>query len=271
MENKKNVGTATATARRAYDAKVGMEAFSRAGKNPQLKGVVHEVLYKDIQTVKPGNLIKGTKGVLSKSTTAVRDDVLLMNGGKVVGRAQLKDTANSISKTVKQAASGKYSGTNLMGTKETVEAFNKAVGNMAKKGTTVTQKMTSTGISSVDTTRIAAETIGGKVAAEGVKKLAKSSGVSGGLISGGIEVISSGKKLFDGEIDGGEFVENVVKETAGGGISAAGGSVAGTAVATAVGSALATTTAPVWAPAVAGVGAAMLVGSAIKGIWDSIF
>ncbi|WP_230398151.1 hypothetical protein [Novisyntrophococcus fermenticellae] len=266
-----NYGTATAIARKTYETKVGMEAFERAGNNPQLKGIVHEVLYKDAQTMNPRNLVNGTKGILSKSTTAVRDDVLLMNNGTVVGRSQLKDTAQSISKTIKQASNGKYAGTKLMGTNETVQAYEKAVENLASKGTNVTQKMTSTGISSADTSRIAVETIGGKLSAQSLAKMAGSSGIAGGVISGGIETISAGKDLLEGTIDGEEFVGRVAKETVGGGISAAGGSAAATVVSAGVATALATTTAPVWIPAAVGIGAAVVVGSAIKGIWDSIF
>ena len=118
-------GATTAAGRMAYEGKVGVEAVVRSGgKNPQLKGVVHEILYRDSITMAPDNLIHGTKGVLSKSANAIRDDVLTVQGGKVIGRAQLKDTVSSINKTVKQASSGKYAGTNLMGTKETAAAYN---------------------------------------------------------------------------------------------------------------------------------------------------
>lgn len=269
-ESKKNYGTGFAAGRKAYEAKAGIEAYERAGNNPQLKGIVHEVLYKDAQNMKPDNLINGIKGTLSKSTTAVRDDVLLMQGGKVVGRSQLKDTANSISKTVKQASNGKYAGTKLMGTKETVQAYEKAVEKLADKGVTVSQKMTSTGISSTTTSRIAAETIGGKMAASSIAKVARSSGVAGGAISGGIEAVSAGMDLLKGDIDGGEFVGRVAKETVGGGISAAGGSMAATAVSAGAASLLAATAAPVWVPAALGLGAAVAVGSFIKDIWDAI-
>lgn len=270
MEERKNNGTNVAVAKKAYEAKVGMEAFERGGRNPQLKGIVHEVLYKDAQTMKPSNLLSGTKGVLSESTTAIRDDVLLMNGGKVVGRSQLKDTAPSISKTLKQVADGKYKGTNLMGTIETVQAYEKGVEKLAGKGTVISQKMSSTGISSTDTSRIAAETIGGKLTVQSMTKLAQSSGIAGGMISGGVEMLSAGVELFDGSIDGEEFVGRVAKETIGGGISAAGGCVAASAVSTGVASVLAATAAPVWIPAAVGIGAAVFVGSVFKDFWDAI-
>lgn len=269
-EGKINYGVGVAVGRKTYEAKAGIEAYKRAGNNPQLKGIVHEVLYKDAQTVNPNNFFNGVTGTLSKSTTAVRDDVLLMHGGKVVGRSQLKDTANSISKTVKQVSNGKYAGTKLMGTKETVQAYEKAVEKLADKGVNISQKMTSTGISSADTSRIAVETIGGKIAASSIAKVARSSGVAGGAISGGIEVVSAGMDLLKGDIDGGEFAGRVAKETVGGGISAAGGSIAATAVSAGAASALAATTAPVWVPAALGLGAAVAVGCFIKDIWDAI-
>ena len=149
-------GATMAAGRMAYEGRVGVEAVARSGgKNPQLKGVVHEILYRDSITMAPDNLIHGTKGALSKSATAIRDDVLTMQGGKVIGRAQLKDTVSSINKTVKQASSGKYAGTNLMGTKETAAAYNSCVDKLVAAGKQAPQKMTSTGISSSDTARIA--------------------------------------------------------------------------------------------------------------------
>ena len=77
-------GAAAAAGRSAYETKVGVEAVVRSGgKNPQLKGVVHEILYRDSLTMAPKNLASGAKGALSKSVTAVRDDVLLKQGGSV--------------------------------------------------------------------------------------------------------------------------------------------------------------------------------------------
>lgn len=270
MEN--NNGTAIATARSAYEGKVGIEAALRSGgKNPQLKGVVHEVLYRDSVTLSPENLLSGTKGILSKSATAVRDDVLTMNAGSVVGRAQLKDTMAGISKTVKQVSAGKYAGTNLMGTKETVAAYNQAVQRLAESGEQVTQRMTSTGISSADTTRIAAQTIGGSLKAATVAETALTSGGAGAVLSGGIEVIKSGVKLAKGEIRGCEFVGNVAKEAVGGGLSATAGGAAATVAATAAATALAATTAPLWIAPAIGVGAAVAIGSGVKALWDKLW
>ena len=267
--NNDNAGTMTAAARSAYEGKVGLEAMERAGRNPNLKGIVHEVLVKDAHNVNPANIPSGKAASLTKSATAVRDDVIVQQAGKVISRMQLKDIAGSISKTVKQAASGKYAGTQLVGTKETVEAFDKAA-----KAAGVTQKMTSSGVSSTDTARIATQTIGnsaGKITASSISKVARSSGAMGAAISGGIEVLSSGVKLLDGEINGEEFTANVVRETAGGGLAAAAGSTAATVASAGAATVLASVSAPVWIPAAIGVGAALAVGSVVKGIWDSIF
>lgn len=264
-------GTAAAAAIEVFEGAIGIEAAMRAGKNPQLKGIVHEVTFKDLYNLSPERLIDGSVAVLSKSPTAVRDDLLIMNGGKVIQRMQLKDTVSNsgIAKTISQVGNKHYAGTNLMGTTETVAKYTSA----AAKGKQVMQRMSSTGISSNDTARIAAKTIGssaGKVSADALGRVVGSSGAVGALLSGGFEVINSGMKLANYEIDGGEFVANVAKETVGGGVSAAGASVAATVAATGVATALAATSAPVWVPAAVGVTAAIVAGSAIKSGWDML-
>lgn len=265
---KNHGGCISAGIKEAYEGKVAIEAVSRVGRNKNLHGIVHEVLYKDAQNVNPRNIIHGSKAVLTKSTKAVRDDVLIKNAGKVVGRAQLKDTVPSIEKTVKQVASGKYKGTILMGTKETVGVFNSEVAKAASKGVKVTQKMQSTGISSTDTARIAAKAIGGGITGKALASAARSSGVVGAAVSGGIEVVTAGRDLLSGEIEGKEFVGRVAKEATGGGLSAAAGGVAATAVTTAVAGVLAGSAAPLWVPATVGVSVAVAVGSASKSMWD---
>lgn len=271
MEHKKNVGAFISGASEAYDWKVAGEALTRAGKNKNLHGIVHEVMYKNSQNINPVNIVNGTKAVLSKSSTAIRDDVLLMNAGKVVNRAQLKDTAKSINHTLKQVASGKYQGTVMMGTKETVTAYNSGVAKAASNGIKITQTMKSTGVSSADTARIASKALGNGLTTKALTSAAKNSGVSGAVLSAGMETIFAGKDLLDGNIEGSEFVARVAKETVGGGLSAAVGTTAATAVSTVAATLLATTSAPVWVPAAVGIGAAVAVGSAVKGIWDSIF
>jgi hypothetical protein len=271
MNTKKNRGTVVSGVKETYEARVALESLSRAGKNKNLHGIVHEVMYKDALNANPANTLKGAKAALTKSSTAVRDDIVVTQAGKVIGRSQLKDTAKSVHHTVKQVASGKYQRTTLVGTKETVKAYNSEVTKMASKGANITQKMKSSGISSNDTARIASKALGNRLTGSALKSAAKGSGVMGAGVSGAIEILSSGKSLLDGEIDGSEFTSNVAKETVGGGLSAAAGGAAATAVATTAAGLLTASTAPVWVPAALGVGAAVAVGSAVKGIWDSIW
>lgn len=267
-ERKNQVGTAVAAAKVCSDTKTGMEALARSGgRNPQLKGVVHEIMYKNRYNADPTRIKDGAKAVLSKSPIAVRDDILIKKGGKIIGRAQLKDTPKSIGKTIQQVQSGHYRGTVLMGTSETTKAYGKAaVGK-------VTQKMTDSGISSTDTARVAAQTIGGKVTVGAVTKAAQSSGCTGAILSGGVAAVSSGRKLARGEISAGECASTIAKETIGGGVSAAAGSSAATVTSTLVAGAVAATTAPAWVPAVAGgvaaFGAACAVGSTAKKLSDA--
>lgn len=274
MSKKKNTGTAAAAGRSVYESKVGVEAVIRSGgKTPQLKGVIHEMLYRDSVTFSPTNLANGTVGVLSKSPTAVRDDVLIKQGSKIISRTQLKDTVSTsgVAKTVKQAASGKYARTNLKGTVETTKLYNQAADQLMKAGGKAPQKMTSTGISSTDTSRIAAQTVGGSLKAASVAKCALTSGGAGAAISGGVEILHSGARLLKGEIDGEEFAGNVARETVGGGLSAAAGSAAASVASVAAASLLAGTAAPLWVPGAIAVGTAVAVGSGIKSLWDCLF
>lgn len=273
--DRKNSGTNVALAREMAESKIGLEAVKRAGRCKNLKGVVHEVMVKDAKNLSPSNILSGSRTTFTKSTTAMRDDLITQNAVKeTVKRMQLKDTPSSISKTISQVKNGQYAGTNLMGTKETVQAYNNAVKNAAKHGNNITQKMTSTGISSSDTSRIATKTIGasaGKLTANAVGRAAASSGIIGAAISGGIEVISSGIKLANGEINEEEFALNVTKETVGGGLSAAGGTAAATVAAAGAATVLGTATSAVWIPAAVGVGTAIAVGSVIKDVWDLLW
>lgn len=263
---KNGSGTAVAAARSAVEGKIGVEAASRAGRNPNLKGIVHEVMVKDRYNADPLRLLDDSKAVLAKSPTAVRDDVLIMRDGRVVGRMQLKDASKSARDIVRRVQNKQYAGTRLCGTEETVQAYDRCAA--AVRGKPVTQKMTSTGISSDDTARVAIQTIGdsaGKLSAQMMGKVAVSSGVAGAAVSGGIAALASGVQLLEGDIDGSEFAGNVADAAVKGGLSAAGASAAGTAAAAGVATVLAGTTAPLWAPAAVGAAAALGVGTAIAG------
>jgi hypothetical protein len=217
---KKTFGAESAAAQEMYEAKLGQEMVERVGQNQNGKGVVHEMMYRDQFNADPRNLVAGKHADLSQSTTAIRDDILIRQEGKIVGRIQAKDTARSINKTVQQVADKHYAGTRLMGTKETTETYQQAVERRAASGKAVSQKMTSTGISSKDTERIANKALGKTVSAEGVLSGAANAGAMGGAVSG---LLTLGSFLVDDED---HSAEEVVGETA---KSAAVGYVSGAA------------------------------------------
>jgi hypothetical protein len=259
-------GTVVAGVRDAYEAKVVLEAFNRCGRNPNLKGVVHEVLARDLINSNPQNIVSGTKCVLTASPRALRDDLLLKQGAKVVGRMQLKDTAGSIRQTVRQTADHKYARTLLMGTKETAEAYAQEA---AKTGLKVTQKMHSTGISSSDTARIANKVLGKVSSAQSLGTAAKGSGIAGAVLGAGIEAVTSAKELKEGKITPREYAGRVAKEGVKGGVTAAAATAASSfASAGAVAAVAGIAAAPVWVPVAIGVTASVAVGAVGKKLLD---
>ena len=104
---------ATTAVKEAYEYKSGLEAVKRVGDLPpdKLKGVVHEVMFKDRFNLK--NAFSGKKAVLSRSRQAIRDDVLIQDGKKIVERLQLKDTPKSVGDVVRRVKQGQYRATKL--------------------------------------------------------------------------------------------------------------------------------------------------------------
>lgn len=254
----------------AYEGKVGMSALLRAGRNKNLKGIVHEYRYINILNFK--NLMNGTRAVLTKSTIAIRDDILLIKNGRVIGRFQLKDTVSSVgtTKTIKQVLFSKYWRTKLLGTKETVNAYNLKVAKINSNGTKITQKMHSTGLSSVDNARIADQALGSAINKQAITSAAKSYGTLGAVVSGAVEFTNAGSELLNGEIHGFEFAERVAKETAGGYVSGAAGGVAGTVTTSVAAKALVSTSAPLWIAPTIGVCAAITFAMFVKCIFDNL-
>ncbi len=260
--SKVNPGT---MAKECYEAKVVGEALGRAGRNPQIKGTIHEVLVKDRLNLKPANLLKGQTIRLTKSTTAKAVDLVGMKGGKVVQRLQLKDVVSSggLSKTVKQVKAGQYRASQLLATKESAAA-------LAKKGINVQ----SSGVSTETTSYLAAKAGVSKGLGGALKTAAKSGGAVGAVVEGGVELAKGLKDYRDGVIDGPEYAANVTKAAIGGGASWAAASVASTAsagvVATgaaALGLGAAATTATVLAVPLA-VGIVAACGA--KKVWDCL-
>ena len=212
-------------ARNGYEAKVINESLQRAGRNPQLKGIIHEVLIKDSINANPANIVNGVKATLTKSTNAKTVDIVVKQGSKIVQRIQAKDTVANVSKTVNQIKNGQYNSAQILASKET---FAKLTEKAAKEGIKKTIK--SSGISSNTTQALAvkAGVTGMNGVSQACKAAAKGSAGTGALVGTGFAVFQGIKDLYNEDKDVGEVILDVGKEAAGGALSAAGASAAAT-------------------------------------------
>ncbi len=265
--------TSAVAAKTTYEGTVITRAMARAGRNPHLKGHIHEILVKDGRNLR--NVFNGSSTQLTKSTTAKCVDLVTTKGGKVIERIQVKDvTSNAgVRKIVDQVASGKYRSAQLVGSEETTEMVNAA---LKKAG--LSKRMVSSGVSSDTTTSIAqrAGAAGSGTLGGAMLTAAKTGGIAGAAIGGGIEVVKGVKDLWTGERDVGEVAVNVSKAAAKGGVTgmAASAAATGAGAATAAGLALVgaeagllVTGATVGLPIVA----AVAVGWGATKIWDWLF
>jgi len=263
------------TGKHGYEQSVIYRAMQRAGANPHLKGHIHEVLVQDMRNAR--NLITGSGATtqLTKSTTATTVDLVTTKGGKVIERIQVKDVTSKsgIDKLVKQCAEGKYRSAQLVGSEETAQAFNKAA---EKAG--ISKRMTSTGVSSKTTESLAqrAGATGSGSLGSAIGQAAKSGGVAGAVVGGGIELVKECIDLAKGTAEPMEVAGRVVKASAKGGVSGAAAGAAATAAgagAAAVVSALgmtgvAASAVTIAAPVAAAVGVGYLATKAFDGICD---
>lgn len=263
MKNTNSRNNVAGSASNVYEASVGMRALNRAGQNPQMKGIVQEIMYCDKYNTNMGNILNGHHMDLTKSTTAHMKDVIAKNSvGKVVGHAQLKDTISNagVRKTVQQIKSGHYSKTRVIGTEETAAKVNKV---LEKYG--VKQRVESSGISSKTTSRIADKTLGKMPTISTMSSAAKAGGVTGAAVGAGMEAISSIGDWMEGNKSAGEAVADVAVAGVKGGVTGAVSGVIGSAAAGATGSAIAAATATTVGSAVAGtaVGAAAIAAAPV--------
>ncbi|WP_298780690.1 hypothetical protein [uncultured Fretibacterium sp.] len=259
---------ATTAVKEAYEYKSGLEAVKRVGDLPpdKLKGVVHEVMFKDRFNLK--NAFSGKKAILSRSRQAVRDDVLIRDGKKIVERLQLKDTPKSVGDVVRRVKQGQYRATKLLGTEETAKAYNQVA---TKQG--IGKSMRSSKISTNTTERGAAKVKGSMPSAKSLLHGAKQAGKAGAIVSAGIAAATSAVDYFNGEIDEKEAAAKVVSAGVAGYAGGAAGAVASSLAASAVTSGLAavTTTTAVGgaviaaAPVVIPIAAAVAVGGLVSG------
>jgi hypothetical protein len=272
MSNKVN-NTTTQIAnglKHTYEATVKSRAIERAGNCKNLNGHILEVMGADKTNLNPFNNLTET---LTKSKTATAVDSVVKRGNTIVQRIQYKDTAKSMGDTIRKVKSGQYNSVTLKGTSETAKVFNA----YAKKHG-LSKTMQDTGISS-NTTKALARSCGAAKQFSVLKAAgcaAKSGGIVGGAVSGGISLISNTIAVANGEKDLGDATCSVIKDTAGGAISGAGAAAAATATGATVasvvaGSAIAGTAlgtaCVVAAPVVVAIGA----GCLISGIYNAIF
>ena len=272
---------AGAVVKEGYEASVAMRALDRAGRCPQLKGHVHELMFCDQYNLDPVNLIKGNHAQLTKSNIATMKDVIAMDSkGKIIMHAQLKDTtsASGAAKTAKQIVSKHYDKTKALGTKETVDKVAKKIADKTN------QQINSSGISSETTSRVANKALGKMPTAAALGSAAKAGGMAGAAFGAGIEAVSSIIDVVDGKKEVSDAVIDIAGAGIKGGVTGAAAAAAGSAAAgaagvaiasatsTAVGGALAATTVGAAtvaaAPVVFGFAAACAVGGFISSLFD---
>ena len=245
-EGKRGVQAMTVV-KEAYECKAGLEAVKRVGdlSPDKLKGVVHEVMFKDRFNLK--NVFSGKKAVLSSSRQAIRDDILIQDGKKIVERLQLKDTPKSVGDVARRVRQGQYRATKLVGTEETAKAYNQVA---AKQG--IGKTMRSSKISTNTTERVAAKVKGSMPSAKSLLHGTKQAGKAGAVVSAGIAAATSAVSYFNGEIDEKEAAAKVVSAGVAGYAGGAAGAAASSLTAAAVTSGLAAATTTTIGGAVAG-------------------
>jgi len=256
-----------------YEATVKVRALARAGACNNINGHILEIMSADKTNLNPINWAKGVKETLSASPTAQTADSIVTQGGKVIEQIQYKDCSHSIGDVVRRVKAGQYQNTTLKGTSETAKVFNR----YAEKHGLAT-RMKDSGISQ-NTTKSLGRSLGACKQVSLAKAsawAAKSGGIWGGVLSGGVSAVSNIISVVNGDKDVGEAVGCIAKDTAGGALSGAGAAAAATATGGLVAAGIAgtavagTVLAPVLvvcAPIVAALG----VGGGISKLWNAIW
>jgi hypothetical protein len=225
---KSNAGHGAVVTKTTYEGTVIARAVERAGRNPHLKGHIHEILVKDARNARNLFSLNGASTELTKSTTAGTVDLVTTKGGKVIERLQVKDVTSQagIDKLVKQCADGKYRSAQLVGSEESAQVF-----NMAAEKAGISKRMTSTGVSSKSTESLAqrAGATGSGSLGSAMGQAAKAGGAAGAIIGGGVAAVQGCIDLIDGRADAVEVAGTVAKATAKGGASGAAAGAAATA------------------------------------------
>lgn len=235
----------------AYQGSVAQRAVQRAGHCKNLNGHIFEICYKDKFNTNMKNIVAGKKAYLTKSPTAIRDDIIVKQKGKIVQRFQCKDTSSvsGARDTVKRIQAGQYARTKVVGTSETSKKVN---GILDKGNAKTTTRIQNSNISSKTTALIAYQANG----ANPLKHLdlighhAGSMAKGAAVLSGGFSVLKNGAEILKRRQDLDEGIVNIAADT---GKAALAGGV-GSAVDVAVTMAIATV--PPLLPAAKPIGAA---------------
>ena len=214
-------GVRLAQARETFWDYAGQEAVQRVGRGPQLKGVIHEVVFREQRNLTPAALLRGTRTSLTRSSNAKTVDLVTTRNGRVVERLQAKDCiSDSCARNVQgRVRSGQYRTARLVGTRETVGKF---------RDTGVTKRVESSGISSRSTTR-AADNAGARVPNKNllvnntlnVAGCVGKASVTGAALAAGAEAVGSLRELRRGGIDRAEYFGRVVSSGATAGLDTA--------------------------------------------------
>ena len=265
-KNRENTAASVSgfAAKSGYEGSVGARAVARAGKCKNLKGHVFEIMHCDRFNANPIHSLQGKTAHLTKSPVATRDDVIIMQGKKVIQRLQLKDTpsVSGARDTFRRMAGGQYKGTSgVVTTKETAKEVAKLSEKSGKAGEKVLGKLHSSGISTMETELVAAKMLGGNPIhhVSAIAHHAPKSGAIGGAVTAGIACVQSMKKVRQGEWDVKKAVAHTAKEGAYGAAAGTAADAVGSAVTIAV---AATPAAPLAMPA--GIAADAAAGYAVE-------
>lgn len=262
---RKNANHVSNFAKQTYEASVKFRALNRAGGNPNLNGHILEIMGSDQTNLNPLNWARGVKQVLTKKPNAKVVDAVIMKGGKIVERIQYKDTAKSISDTIRRVKAGQYNSATLKGTTEAARKFNAMA---AKHG--ITKTMQDTGISS-NTTSALARTCGSCKHVSPLRAAALSARSAAGVgaaITGVFSAAENIQAVRKGKKNVGEACLDTVIDTAKGGAASAAGAYTASVVGITLAAAGAGPLCLVALPLVASIGAGIGVSKLLDAIFD---
>lgn len=215
-----NVEQAPGVIPELYLDAAAQEAVARVGAGPQLKGTIHEVMFRDGRNLSADGLMNGKTFKLTASTNARAVDVVAIKDGRVAGRFQLKDVTSKsgISDVAKRVERGDYRSAKLVGTEETSANYKAHGGD---------KPMQSSNVSSTRTTR-AADNAGADVPNKDLLKnnlqdIGKCSVAAvgvGAAVGALVEAKRSWSEYSDGQIDGLDYAGRIGKSAAETGVGA---------------------------------------------------